>query len=160
MNSFLKGFRLLISKFYQFSPATGNVSCHCIVSVFSYRSFINSSDDPIVEKEMKEFPSSHIEVLSIQNNELENIYKFAGFRLLISKFYQFSPATGNVSCHCIVSVFSYRSFINSSDDPIVEKEMKEFPSSHIEVLSIQNNELENIYKFAGFRLLISKFYQF
>ena len=89
MNSFLKGFRLLISKFYQFSPATGNVSCHCIVSVFSYRSFINSSDDPIVEKEMKEFPSSHIEVLSIQNNELENIYKFAGFRLLISKFYQF-----------------------------------------------------------------------
>ena len=154
-------FRLLSSKFYQFLAEISIDSVLGTVSVFSYRSFINSKNNHIItntswsfrlllskfyqfmqntkfiEGQDYEFPSSLIEVLSIQKYSEEadaEVYGFSsshikvlsiprlrnyrsnsnhGFHLLTSKFYQFGNHCNHWLSRIPVSAFSYRSFINS-----------------------------------------------
>ena len=126
-----------LSKFYQFQRLVWNEwNARICVSVFSYRSFINSlsplNQRPLPKRfrlliskfyqfekqqytasQNVEFPPSHIEVLSIQEKKKNYQNLLLGFRLLTSKFYQF-----------------YQEEFNKPSEP-------QFPPSHIEVLSIR-----------------------
>ena len=180
------GFRLLISKFYQFQDYEITEVTVTMVSIFSHRSFINSVITAIIGYLAFRFPPSLIEVLSIHKCMLADgdfyfkfpsslievlsilMMKMAGhchftcFRLLSSKFYQFTEITNFDVLMCLlfpsshievlsilalfdhvlgiletVSVFSHRSFINSRSAPVdIKQKLHMFPSSHIEVLSI------------------------